>query len=196
MHCHAVHLPLGALLIPCTVCGAGGYTYSHIWQVLVFTDDIHFSRARRILAPPSGAPLPREHARVLASAKALELQTYARARALLLVSAADGEMYRDAVRHADTAVPVLSVLPFAAVPLAAAAVAPWGSRTAGRMLYVGTCHPVAKSALEWLVRRVLPSLSTLHTGSLQLCVVGNGWLHLASVPPFDEWVRTGVLQTP
>ena len=33
VHCHTVHLPLGALLIPCTMCGAGGYTYYHIWQV-------------------------------------------------------------------------------------------------------------------------------------------------------------------
>ena len=35
VHCHAVHLPLGALLVPCTVCGTGGYTYYLIWQVLI-----------------------------------------------------------------------------------------------------------------------------------------------------------------
>ena len=34
-HSHAVHLPLGALLSPCTACGTGGYTYYHIWQALV-----------------------------------------------------------------------------------------------------------------------------------------------------------------
>ena len=34
-HSHTVHLPLGALLIWRTVCGAGGYAYYHIWQVEV-----------------------------------------------------------------------------------------------------------------------------------------------------------------
>ena len=33
-HSHAVHLPRGALLCACTTCGAGGYTYDHIWQVV------------------------------------------------------------------------------------------------------------------------------------------------------------------
>ena len=32
-HPHTVHLPLGALHSPCAMCGAGGYTYYHIWQV-------------------------------------------------------------------------------------------------------------------------------------------------------------------
>ena len=41
VHSHSVHLPLGALLSPCTMCGTGaqpggGYTYYHIWQVLNF----------------------------------------------------------------------------------------------------------------------------------------------------------------
>ena len=38
--CHTVHLPRGALLSPCTVCGTGGYTYYHIWQVSWFLDAI------------------------------------------------------------------------------------------------------------------------------------------------------------
>ena len=29
VHCHTVHLPLGALLIPCTMCGTGRYSADH-----------------------------------------------------------------------------------------------------------------------------------------------------------------------
>jgi len=66
------------------------------------------------------------------------------------------------------------------------------------MLYVGTCHPVAKLGVTWLVRHVLPLLHAQASqggfqATLTVRIVGNGWKRLRSVAPFAEWANSGVL---
>ncbi|KOO53627.1 hypothetical protein Ctob_015835, partial [Chrysochromulina tobinii] len=97
------------------------------------------------------------------------------------------------------ATPHLGLMPFGASPLPPSEVAALSARVAGTMLYVGTCHPVAKASVTWLVREVLPRLerrlkraSALRT-TPQLRLAGTGWLSLASEAPFAQLVESGTL---
>ena len=167
-------------------------------RVVVFTDDVHFERTRHILAQ-DGA-LRAAHEPVLAAAKALELRTYARAALVLAISPADRAAILGAPRTPRDAPPLaVAVLPFAAAPLASRAVTPRAQRERGSMLYVGTCHPVAKAAIVWLLRDVFPHLERLATAAgfatpPRLRLVGNGWLAEAEKPPFAEWAAKGMLE--
>ena len=56
VHCHTVHLPLGALLIPCTMCGTGDplraqISAFHHWQECICVTRGSFCSARWALAP-------------------------------------------------------------------------------------------------------------------------------------------------
>ena len=107
--------------------------------------------------------LKASHEPVLAAAKALELRTYNRAGVIFTVSSADRALISEAMRPAtdkstDKPVPTIRVVPFATSPVASAAVAPLQSRERGSMLYVGTCHPVAKASVSWLLQLVFPHL--------------------------------------
>ena len=89
-------------------------------------------------------------------------------------------------------------MPFGADALADAAVAPLSTRGRGRMLYVGTCHPVAKASVAWLVRSVVPRLVKIasaagQSAALQLRIAGNGWAHLSTEEPYAPWVTKGTL---
>ncbi|KAL1519587.1 hypothetical protein AB1Y20_023101 [Prymnesium parvum] len=165
-------------------------------RLAIFTDDIHFQRARYILA--SAAALKPAHERVLAAAKALELRTYARAGVIFTVSEPDRDAISAALRQSsDAPPPMVRVVPFSAAP--AASVPPRHAREAGAMLYVGTCHPVAKAGIVWLLQSVFPRLEALASaagvgGKLTLRLVGNGWQALRGTPPFERWVGNGWLQ--
>eukprot|EP00966_Prymnesium_polylepis_P211959 4909434-Prymnesium_polylepis.1 len=164
-------------------------------RVAVFTDDIHFERTRYILAQ-AGA-LKASHEPVLAAAKALEMRTYARAGAIFTVSEIDRDTILGALRPAqDKPVPMVRVLPFSTVP--AVAVPAKRSREPGVMLYVGTCHPVAKASIVWLLQKVFPALEAQASaagmrGKLTLRLVGNGWQALGGTEPFARWVGKGWL---
>ena len=63
---------------------------------------------------------------------------------------------------------------------------------------VGTCHPVARASVTWLVRAVLPLIVRIATAAkqgraVQLRLVGNGWAKLAQEPPYLEMVEKGHL---
>ena len=177
---------------------------------IVFTDDIHFQRTQHVLALAgrTGAPSP-PHARVLSIAKQFELRTYAKARLVVLISEEDERTLAtampslrttttqaDATTIIKAAGPATAILPFGATPLSDEDISPMSNRVRGRMLFVGTCHPVARASVTWLVRTVLPRIVRLATAAgqataLQLRIAGNGWAHLASEAPFAEWVDRG-----
>jgi hypothetical protein len=173
---------------------------------VVFTDDVHFKRSRDVLELAGRAsPISAHHARVLAAAKSLELRTYAKARLLILISEADRSTLARAAPELVAAgdgrmegVPLVAIVPFRAAPLANNEVVALRQRWAGRMLYVGTCHPIAKASVTWFVKFVLPQIMRLATtaGSpkgVQLRIAGNGWVHLAKEAPFARWVEQSVL---
>ena len=62
---------------------------------------------------------------------------------------------------APSAVPAVRLLPFGAAALPNHAVPPAEAREAGRLLYVGTAHPVARAGVVWFLRRVMPHLDEL-----------------------------------
>ena len=169
---------------------------------VVFTDDIHFQRSLHILALAGRAsPLSAHMARVLEAAKAFELKIYARARLVLLISNTDRESLMRALppSGADSGSPALAVLPFGAAPLADAEVAPLARRDSGRMLFVGTCHPVAKASVTWFVRFVLPGIVKAFSrarlaGRPELRIAGNGWAALAGDLPYAQWIARGNLR--
>ena len=168
---------------------------------ILFTDDIHFERTRHVLALgfKSGNNLHPIPQRVLDASKQFELKTYSKARLVVLISTNDRTTLTKAMpslRTGEEEAPAVSILPFGASALADAEVAPLSKRVRGRLLFVGTCHPVARASVSWLVRVVMPKIMRIasaagQANAVQLRIAGNGWKALASEPPYAEWVEKG-----
>ena len=167
---------------------------------IIYTDDVHFQRVQHVLQLSGRmAALSPRQTRVLASARELELQTYSKAHHVLFVADADERAVLDALRGRNAAsklrqqrMPRTSVLPFSTHARPYTHVASAEHRLEGRMLFVGTCHPVAKASIGWFVQSILP-LVVHDAPSSQLRVVGNGWQSAAASAPFAEWVERGAL---
>jgi len=174
------------------------------WPMLraaVFTDDVHHLRTRAILAQAGALAKTPSLATTLAALRSLEMGIYRRTRLTLTVSNADRLAILSALKHtaadAERPDPEVVLLPFGASALADSAVAPLGRRARGRMLYVGTCHPVAKAGVAWMLAEVMPKLVALGSAaglSPSLVLVGNGWAALQTEAPFERWVGSGALQ--
>ena len=134
----------------------------------------------------------------------LELSTYASADLVLVISERDRAALLAAPRYtanasrAPSAPPLaLRVLPFSAAPLPASSILPRHAREPGLLLFVGTCHPVAKAGVLWLISAVFPPLERLRLAAglppLQLHLVGNGWGGGQPEPALASWVAKGML---
>lgn len=167
-------------------------------RAVVFTDDVHHLRTRAILSQAGSLTRQPSLPPLLAALRAVEMSVYRRSRLTLAISTADrraivGALKRSPAADAD---PEVRVLPFGAAAAPDAGVVPAAGRVRGRMLFVGTCHPVAKAGIAWLLDRVMPLLTRDAEPGVDpvLVLVGNGWAALREEPPFARWVAAGALE--
>jgi hypothetical protein len=167
-------------------------------RAVVFTDDVHHLRTRAILNQAGTLTRQPTLTPLLTALRAAEMSVYRRSRLTLAISTADRRAILAALKRspADAADPEVRLLPFGAAASPDSAVAPAKGRAKGRMLFVGTCHPVAKAGIVWLLDRVMPSLTRDAPPGLAptLVLVGNGWAALKEEPPFSRWVAAGALE--
>lgn len=99
--------------------------------------------------------------------------------------------------HSSASISQIREVPFSATT--ATTINSLSDRQTGAMLYVGTCHPIAKAGVLWLLHQVFPKLASLaHKAGMaekiKLHLVGNGWQALGASSPFSDWIAKGWLQ--
>lgn len=169
-------------------------------RAVVFTDDVHYLRTRAILVQAGVLARQTTLNGTLTALRSVEMSVYRQSRLTLTVSGADRAAVLAALTETSdgnaSSNPAVLVAPFGANALADGAVTPLALRVPGRMLYVGTCHPVAKAGVAWMLREVMPSLIRRAADAKlnpSFVLVGNGWAALSSEPSFKKWVDLGVL---